>query len=389
MTPATTEGARRRVLYLDPYHGPSHAALSTALRDHSRHEVTLLTLPPRKWKWRMRGAALAFEPAVRALPHPPDILVTTDMLNVPEFLALHRDILPPHLKVITYFHENQITYPLPRRDERDFHFGLANIYSALASDRVVFNSRFHRDDFLAAIPGVIDLMPDHRPEDPAGRIRDRSEVIGVPVERGAAPPDDAPRPPCIVWNHRWEEDKDPETFFRALEEIDARGIPFRLMMLGQSFREQPACFDEARRRLAPRIDQWGYLPDREAYLAALGRARVVVSTASHDYFGLAVREAIAAGCYPLLPRRVVYPEMVEGRDEHLYDAPEDLVARLARVLTDPPPPVDQGLRRRCAGEGPAGIAGRFDALIDALFDAPGAAPPDPGAGYVRMKPFPR
>ena len=49
----------------------------------------------------MRGAALAFEPAVRDLSHPPDILVTTDMLNLPEFLTLLRDILPAHLRVIT------------------------------------------------------------------------------------------------------------------------------------------------------------------------------------------------------------------------------------------------------------------------------------------------
>jgi len=159
-----------------------------------------MPLPPRKWKWRMRGASFAFEPAVRALPQPPEILVTTDMLNLPELLGLARDALPARLPVITYFHENQITYPLERSDERDFHFGLANIYAALASDRVVFNSRFHRDEFLSAVPGVIAAMPDHKPQGVADRIRSRSEVLGVPVD---VPGIDLPKEDLILWNHRW------------------------------------------------------------------------------------------------------------------------------------------------------------------------------------------
>ena len=325
-----------------------------------------MTLPPRKWKWRMRGAALAFEPLVRALDRPPEIVVTTDMLNLPELMALLRDFIPPPARAITYFHENQITYPLPRRDERDFHFGLANIYSALASDRVVFNSRFHLEEFLEAIPGVIGLMPDHRPGDLADRIRARSEVIGVPLDVVGPGAEDGARDPIVIWNHRWEDDKDPETFFEAMDALDRTGIPFSLMMLGQSFREQPACFERARARLAHRIAHWGFLQDRGAYLDALGRGRVVVSTARHDFFGLAVREAIAAGCYPLLPRRVVYPEMVEGRAEHLWESPEDLIQGLVRTLSGPPPRVDPGLRERLAGERPAGAARKFDALIDAL-----------------------
>ena len=364
--PLSWDDAMTRVLFLDPYHGPSHAALSTAYAEHSRHEVTLLTLPPRKWKWRMRGAALAFEPMVRALGQLPDALVTTDMLNVPEFLALLRDALPPRLPVLTYFHENQITYPLPRRDERDFHFGLANIYTALASDLVVFNSAFHRDEFLAAIPTVIDQMPDSRPEDLRARVSARAEVLGVPVDVPSADGEPRERPPLIAWNHRWEEDKDPVAFFAAMEALDARGIEFGIAVMGQSFREQPECFESARRKLSHRIAHWGYLPGRRDYLAMLARCRVVVSTARHEFYGLAVREAIAAGCYPLVPRRVVYPEMVEDRAEHLWSTHEDLVARLEEKMTRPAPRVDPALRARAASPSASEAARRLDAWIDRL-----------------------
>jgi glycosyltransferase involved in cell wall biosynthesis len=355
-----------RVLYLDPYHGPSHAALSAAYAAHSRHQVTLFTLPPRKWKWRMRGAALAFEPRMRALARPPEALIATDMLNVPELLALLRDALPSRLPVLTYFHENQITYPLPRRDERDFHFGLANIYTALASDLVVFNSAFHRDEFLAAIPSVIGLMPDFPPEDPGARLAGRSRVLGVPVDVPAAEGEPRERGGLIAWNHRWEEDKGPDEFFAAMEALDARGADFKIAVLGQSFREQPACFERARQRLAHRIAHWGYLPERRDYLAMLARCRVVVSTARHEFYGLAVREAIAAGCYPLLPHRVVYPELVEGRTEHLWRTQEELVDRLAGLMARPAIRVEAALRARAASPTPQQAAGRLDAWIDEL-----------------------
>lgn len=352
-----------RVLFLDPYHGPSHAALSTSLRDHSRHDVTLLTLPPRKWKWRMRGSAFAFESRIRALAEPPEILVATDMLNLPELLALARDVLPPSLPVLVYFHENQITYPLERKDERDFHFGLANIHTALAADRVVFNSRFHREEFLRAIPSLMKMMPDSRPEGIPERIRQKSDVLGVPLDVAGVEPASGPREPLILWNHRWEEDKDPESFFRVMRDLDRRGTDFKMMVLGETFRERPACFEAAERDLAHRIEHWGYIPSRKEYLEAVARCRLVISTARHEFYGLAVREAIALGCYPILPRRVVYPEMVDGREQHLYEAEDELAERIRQVL-DAPDPVDPVLRSAVAALTVEEVVSRFDAWLD-------------------------
>jgi len=357
-----------RVLYLDPYHGPSHGALYGALSRASRHQVTLLTMPPRKWKWRMRGAALALEPRIRALGEPPELLVATDMLNLPELLGLLRDRLPPRLPVITYFHENQITYPLPSRDERDFHFGLVNIHTALASDKVVFNSAFHRDEFLEAVPGLLRLMPDHRPEGVAERIRARSDVLPIPVEAGLDPPPAPPRERenLILWNHRWEDDKDPKTFFDAVRALDRRGTDFGLLVLGQSFSDVPACFAEARRDLAHRIVRWGFVPSRDAYLREVARCRVVVSTARHEFYGLAVREAVRLGCYPLLPRRVVYPEMVGGRSEYLYDTDEELAGRLEAVLGDRETAPDPALCASIAGASLERIVTQWDDWFDRM-----------------------
>ena len=43
----------------------------------------------------------------------------------------------------------------------------------------------------------------------------------------------------------------------------------------------------------------------------MAQADVVVSTADHEFFGIGIVEATAAGAVPLLPRRLSYPELLE------------------------------------------------------------------------------
>ena len=45
--------------------------------------------------------------------------------------------------------------------------------------------------------------------------------------------------PNIVWNHRWEHDKNPEGFFEAIINLDRKGYDFKIIVLGQSFRDIP------------------------------------------------------------------------------------------------------------------------------------------------------
>ena len=47
-----------KIIALEPYYGGSHKAFLDGWTASSRHKWTLLTLPPRKWKWRMRHSAV-------------------------------------------------------------------------------------------------------------------------------------------------------------------------------------------------------------------------------------------------------------------------------------------------------------------------------------------
>ncbi|MDX1643926.1 MAG: DUF3524 domain-containing protein, partial [Thermoanaerobaculia bacterium] len=269
-----------RILALEPYYGGSHRHFLDGWVRHSRHDWTVLTLPPYKWKWRMRHSGVTFAAEIerrRTQGRGWDLLFCSDMVSLAELRGLLPTTLA-RLPSVLYFHENQLTYPVRVEKERDFQFGMTNIVSALAADAVWFNSRFHRDDFLEAIPPFLNRMPDHRPLDSVERIRGVAEihppgVACVPPRRG-----DRDRGPLrILWAARWEHDKNPECFFEAAARLKHADVPFRLSVLGESFEESPEVFDWAQSEFHRQIDLWGYQRQRADYQRALFRADVFVS----------------------------------------------------------------------------------------------------------------
>ena len=78
----------------------------------------------------------------------------------------------------------------------------------------------------------------------------------------------------------------------------------------------------------------GFVPDRAEYWSILSNCDVVVSTAIQENFGIGVIEAILAGCHPILPHRLVYPEIipVKFHDACLYADDSELLNRLRSVL---------------------------------------------------------
>lgn len=329
-----------RILALEPYYGGSHQAFLDGWSAASEHDWTLLTLPAYKWKWRMRHAAVTFAQQVSnrlAQGARWDCLWCSDMLNLAEFKGLTPAAVRD-LPTVAYFHENQLTYPVRFASERDYQFAMTNMTTALAADSVWFNSSFHRDSFLAELDVFLRRMPDHQPTDAAERIGAKARICPPGVRRVTGPNKERAGPIRILWAARWEHDKNPDDFFSALDVLESQGVEFRLTVIGEQFRESPKVFAEARQRFAHRIDRWGYQDSRAAYEAALLEADVFVSTAQHEFFGLSAVEATLAGAYPLLPRRLAYPEIF-GLDEDaptakafFYDgAAKVLAARLAEL----------------------------------------------------------
>jgi glycosyltransferase involved in cell wall biosynthesis len=329
---------RLRVLFLEPFCGGSHRLFTQAVVAHSRHRVEALTLPGSFWKWRMRGAHLSLLKKVRERLDGFDVLLAGGMLSLGELVG----VLPQLARVpkVVYFHENQLAYPVPKGEAPDVHFGFTNLSTALAADRIVFNSRFHREEFLGGIARFLKPMPDHRPAGIAEELRQKSAVVypGIDcdeLDRHRADRKRGARPPAILWNHRWEFDKQPEVFFQALYTLAGEGLDFLVHVVGENFQVQPKPFLEAKERLGARIATFGHLARREDYIRVLWDSDVVASTAIQEYFGIAVMEAAYCGARPLLPRRLVYPELHD--EKHLYSSDGELTGALRTLIAQGSP----------------------------------------------------
>ena len=313
MAPGVSKAKRDRsltVLALEPYYGGSHRAFLAGLRRHSRHDVRVVGLPARKWKWRMRHAAVTLARRVRRRDVP-DVILASEFLNVAEFAGMV-PIEWQRVPRVVYFHENQLTYPVADEAERDYQYAFTHLTSILASRAAYFNSRFHLDEFFEAMASLLRRMPDFAPLSDLRAARRRSRVLHLGCDLGPLVQRRRRRdgPARILWTHRWEADKNPEAFLGAMCRLADDGHDFRLILLGEHFEKARETFARQLRQLAPRIEHAGFLPSRAAYCRMLARADIVVSTAGHEFFGAGVVEAIAAGAWPLLPDRLAYPEIL-------------------------------------------------------------------------------
>jgi glycosyltransferase involved in cell wall biosynthesis len=350
------------VLVLEPWYGGSHKHFVDGLVTFSRHEVRSISLSPRFWKWRMQGGAVTLARKTQTLIDEgfrPDVILASDMVNVPAYLALLRVSLA-EVPVVLYFHENQLTNPLPDGAEREYTYAYINYLSCLTSDQVVFNSQFHHDSFLDALPGLLKNFPDHNHLENVAAIRERSRILHLGLDLFAhdefgRSKEQSAGPPIVLWNHRWEYDKAPERFFRMMNRLDDAGSTFRLILAGEHFDQQPPEFDRAFERYAERIIHYGYAEDFSEYSRLLHRADIVVSTAVHEFFGVAMMEAIYCGCHPLLPRRLSYPELIPDPLHRpllhapvLYDDEDDLFAIMKRMLAGEDKPLPEESLRSIA-----------------------------------------
>ena len=357
------EPEQLEILFLEPFYGGSHRSFCDGLVSHSRHKITLTILPARFWKWRMRGSALHFAHTVYH-PERYDLIICSDMLSLLDLKGLWGESMPPS---VLYFHENQLSYPVPEGERMDYHFAFTNITSAVAADSVIFNSEVHLNAFFAEADRFLTRLPEYAPRWALDEIQSKS-VVMYPGCNCSEITQDKDDEPLVIWNHRWEFDKRPDVFFAVLEELAEGNVDFRVAILGENFQAVPTPFIDAKAALGDRIVQYGYIKDYAAYRRMLERGWVVVSTAIQENFGISVVEAMNAGCYPLLPHRLSYPEIVPAawHEAVLYENDNDLLTRLAQILGSDSPPQTADLVKHSFCYSWKDLTPQYDSLFSAV-----------------------
>jgi len=341
-----------RGLFIEPFYGGSHRAFVDGLARHSSHDLTLLTLPEGEWRRRMRRGAQELGEASLTLPGDFDFIVASDMLDLPAFLGLTRPRFSA-LPVMLYFHENQFTYPRLRGTKFNSWFGAINYLSACAADIVAFNSEFHRQDFLGALR-ALDAQPNNWLVTASiDAIEAKSTVLPVGVELAWFDDERVERPsgpPIILWNHRWEFDKAPDLFVRTVLRSAAEGMLFRLAVAGDPGNNPSPELVALQTSLPGRIHHFGYAQDRRRYARLLWESSIVVSTTRHEFFGVGMVEALYCECFPLVPARFNYPNLVPAvlHPTALFTSEEDFHDKLRSALILPtaaPPALRESAQR--------------------------------------------
>lgn len=334
---------KKHYLIIEPYYGGSHKIFIQGLQKNlCEQQFTLLTLPARKWKMRMQLAApWMAEQIIKLIQqgcHYDGILTSTfiDVAVLRSLLASKGILLP----VAIYFHENQFAYPFRAHDQARKQFTAINFTSALCADSLAFNSLYNQSTFIAGITRYLKKTADISLAHLVEKLQDKSTVISPGMDftgiDALGQGNKKTTSPVIVWNHRWEHDKNPTSFFSALFELSRQGADFQLLVLGESFQNSPEIFHEAKSKLKKHLLHFGYVPDRTQYYELLHKGTIVVSTAIHEFFGLAILEAVRAGCVPLVPDRLAYKELFPASYRYKKDDFEkilgDLIDRNERMI---------------------------------------------------------
>jgi len=70
---------------------------------------------------------------------------------------------------------------------------------------------------------------------------------------------------------------------------------FKIIVCGESFGEQPKEFEDFREKFEKQglIEHWGFAKSKTDYHALLSKSHIAVSTAIHEFFGVAIVEAVS------------------------------------------------------------------------------------------------
>ena len=129
--------------------------------------------------------------------------------------------------------------------------------------------------------------------------------------------------------------------YSVLQKYDTSIKQDRVIFNGRLCDEkQPWLFDELERQVKSRLgrDDIEFVKtqdlnlDKDQYYKMMAESKVVVSYALQENFGFGVAEAAYLGCTPVLPNRLVYPELYDSR--YLFDHFEQSVDQVCDALTN-------------------------------------------------------
>ena len=326
------------IVLLEPFYSGSHKSWADSLKRKSSHNIEILSIDNKSWKNAMLNGAmdLAHVFLTQNRTFMPDLILSNDLVDLPVFVGASKLSIP----TAVYFHENQLTYPWSSNEknleESKKRFGLMNYKSALLADKCFFNSSYHLNSFIGSLDSFLDDLSIKSKSVNIEKIKSKSEVLylGLDLKRFDIAEKTKNKKPIILWNHRWEYDKNPRAFFETLKVIKEKKIEFELIILGEHFHENSPTFLEAKEFFKDEIIHCGYVESFNDYAKYLHLADILPVTSNQDFFGASIVEAIYCEVIPLLPNRLSYLELLPEKlhADFIYNEESELESKLEALI---------------------------------------------------------
>lgn len=331
------------VIILDPFLGPSHKNTWYAYKRNSQHKVEIFPFSDKNWKLAsgLSGFCSSSNLEQSLNFENQDLFIVSEYFDIAAFKSLNPKLI--NKAFICYFHENQFEYPVKEGAKRDNHFALTNLKNFICSDFNIFNSDWNRKSFFEGVKKFRKALPhfyrkfiDSNIETLGNtEIIHPSHCMDISVanfNKLLTQKTSEKKRLKVLWNHRWEYDKNPELLINIIE---------------RAHHELPnICFDicgwesprsELREHLnfflGKNVDHLGFYSSKNAYQSALISSDIVLSTAIHEFYGISVLEGICFGLDPILPNRLSYPELYKSKfPNQFYNDLESAISLLGAAV---------------------------------------------------------
>lgn len=321
---------RPTIWLLSAYRSTSHGAWAHWLVNScTQYNWEVLELSGRHFRWRIRGNPLSW---LHRLPDTPaDLIIATSMVDLATLKGLH-----PQLSTVPclyYFHENQFAYPTSKQQHASIDPQMVQLYGALCANQCLFNSAYNRHSFLQGIDQLLSKLPDEVPANIRSCIEEKSKLLSVPIKPIISTLKKQSH--LILWNHRWEYDKAPQVFADALSKLNKINPDFKLALLGERATKKNPALLQIENEFADKIT----INDRASkqdYIKTLCHASIVVSSAIHEFQGLALLEAVSAGAVPVVPDDLCYREQYGEMFRYTANNSDAMAKKLNVFLTNRP-----------------------------------------------------
>ncbi len=278
-------------------------------------EIDLLTDDSSTWKEAMLSSVENFK---LSKSKKYDLVIVTSMVNLLKFKQKFK-LDAPH---VIYFHENQKAYPWTKNGKNNKQDTFINIQntSAKIADALLFNSKFNLDSFCEG----------------SNTFKKKAQILPVGLDIGILCKNKVNKNKelTILWNHRWEYDKNPATFFQELRKLK-KTIDFKLIVTGESPPHvENQIFQKAKEEFKDNILHFGHVKSKDEYYRLLWQSHLAIVTSNHDFFGISICESTLCEVENLLPMKLAYPEHFKTHS-NFYSSNEELTQKLNHFIQKP------------------------------------------------------